>query len=114
MLTTYLRGEIDLSNVAEIREQLQTASRSTTAREPLIVDCTALTFLGSCGITVLCEIRKTLRAQGRDLTLVHVSPPIRHTLDILGLADIFGLPEAGSAGPCQDDTGRADPAAASS
>jgi anti-anti-sigma factor len=76
-----LRGEIDLSNVAEMRSSL------AGAQGPAVVDLTAVTYLDSTALYELGALRKRVG----NVVLVAPSPQIRRTLDIVGFTKIFDI-----------------------
>ena len=79
-----VRGEIDLANLARLRELLEEAIDGGASR--IVVDCHDLEFLDSSGIGALVAARTRLGADGE---LVLDSPPshVRKVLDITGVTD---------------------------
>ncbi len=76
-----LRGELDLSNVAEMRSTL------ADARAPAVVDLTAVTYLDSTALFELGALRKRVG----NVVLIGPSPQIRRTLEIVGFTKIFEI-----------------------
>jgi anti-sigma B factor antagonist len=52
-------GEIDMSNAEAFRRALATAAQG----DPVVVDLTAVTYLGSAGLSVLFAFAATVRAE---------------------------------------------------
>ena len=107
----FLRGEIDLTNVAEIIGQMQAAA--TRSDGEVVVDCCDLTFIDMAGINALLGAQRALVDQGRDLRLVHPSPPLTRVLHAVGLTELLspdrGLePAAQASGTSSWEVGHGD------
>ena len=76
-----LSGELDLSNVAEMRSSL------ASALGPAVVDLSAVTYLDSTALYELGALRKRVG----NVVLVAPSPQIRRTLEIVGYTKIFDI-----------------------
>jgi len=76
-----LSGELDLSNVAEMRSSL------ADAVGPAVVDLSAVTYLDSTALYELGALRKRVG----NVVLVAPSPQIRRTLEIVGYTKIFDI-----------------------
>jgi anti-anti-sigma factor len=76
-----LRGELDLSNVAEMRSSL------ADAHGPAVVDLSDVTYLDSTALYELGVLRKRVG----NVVLVAPSPQIRRTLEIVGFTKIFDI-----------------------
>jgi anti-anti-sigma factor len=76
-----LRGELDLSNVDEMRSSL------ADAQGPAVVDLSAVTYLDSTALYELGALRKRVG----NVVLVAPSPQIRRTLEIVGYTKIFDI-----------------------
>ncbi len=76
-----LSGELDLSNVAEMRSSL------AGALGPAVVDLSAVTYLDSTALYELGALRKRVG----NVVLVAPSPQIRRTLEIVGYTKIFDI-----------------------
>ena len=64
----HLRGEVDLSNVDDIRAALVDAVEHQT--EHLILDLTETTYLDSTGIRLLFELAERLAGRRQEMRLV--------------------------------------------
>jgi anti-anti-sigma factor len=64
----HVRGEVDLSNVEEIRTLLVDAVSHQT--EHLILDLTATTYLDSTGVRLVFELAERLQGRRQQLRLV--------------------------------------------
>ena len=76
-----LRGELDLSNVDEMRSSLAGASG------PAVVDLSGVTYLDSTALYELGALRKRVG----NVVLVGPSAQIRRTLEIVGFTKIFDI-----------------------
>ena len=78
-----LRGELDLSTVNKVQEELR---RVEAGDPPLVVlDLSALTFLDSTGLRSLIAADARGREQGRRLTLAQGPAVVRRVFEITGL-----------------------------
>jgi anti-anti-sigma factor len=100
-----ITGEIDLSNVATIRDALTEGVPNHALA--LVLDLTPITYLDSSGIQLIYRLREDLRMRGQDLVLV--IPPVSAANAALRLAGVEhhiktapGLEEALSSLPRED------------
>jgi anti-sigma B factor antagonist len=79
-----LRGEVDMSNAEELRDDLSRMTPNDALG--LVLDLNEVTYLDSAGIHLIYRLREALRARGQRLQLV--IPPdslINDTLRLAGL-----------------------------
>ena len=79
-------GEIDLSNVGELRSAVTEAAEGC---ELLRLDLSGVEFIDSTGLGGLLELRSTLRAQAVTLEIVAGDGPVRQAVEITGLAELL-------------------------
>jgi anti-sigma B factor antagonist len=79
----HLGGEVDVANVATLRERLQQAIDDAT--DPLLVDLSELDFIDSTGLGALVSLTKY--AQQREVAFTVALPrgPARRSFEITGL-----------------------------
>ncbi|HEX8759047.1 MAG TPA: STAS domain-containing protein [Pseudonocardiaceae bacterium] len=77
-------GEVDLATLGHLREHLHKYVSSDD--RGLVLDCTEVSFLAACGISLLVEIAERARAQGMALRLVAQTPLVLRALQA-ALAD---------------------------
>lgn len=85
-----LLGEIDLSNVAEVRREIFGFIENSDVSA--IVDLSGLAFIDSAGLGMLFELADVLDERRQHLLLV--SPPgsqPRRTVDVVGLDSRLGI-----------------------
>jgi len=78
----HVRGEVDMSNAAELSATLQNAVEHSAAG--LIVDFTTTQYLDSAGLHFVFDLGKRLRDRGQRLHLVvPTDSPVAAVLDIV-------------------------------
>jgi anti-sigma B factor antagonist len=68
VLVARLRGEIDMSNAGQLRDELYAATRNDALG--LVLDLSEVDYLDSAGIHLVHRLREGLRARGQQLRLV--------------------------------------------
>ncbi|MET8508513.1 STAS domain-containing protein [Streptomyces sp. NPDC004787] len=94
-----LRGEIDLDDAAQLRNDLVAALRSSPCG--LDLDLSDVTFCDSQGVHLLTDLDRLARQSGKTLVLTGLSRPVARLLHVTGaqrVLDIRGRPEP-EAGP---------------
>ena len=79
-------GEIDLSNVGELRDAVTTACEDC---DRLRLDLSGIEFIDSTGLGGLLELRSTLRAKNVTLEIVAGDGPVRQAVEITGLGELL-------------------------
>jgi anti-sigma B factor antagonist len=81
-----LSGEVDLSNAAEVGDELAKAVPNSALG--LILDLTATTYLDSSGVHLVFDLAERLRTRQQQLRIVvPTGAPIRRVLRIVELGD---------------------------
>ena len=79
-----LQGEVDASNVDEVRERLR--SLLTNRSVALVVDLSQTTYLDSAGINLLFALGDEMRGRQQRLAIVVADPsPIARMISLTGL-----------------------------
>jgi anti-sigma B factor antagonist len=90
-LVVAVAGEIDLDTAPALHAAVTAAIRQT-AGEPCILDLTAVTFLGSAGLTALLDATRVSEARREPLRIVVDSNrPVIRPIAITGLDDVLSL-----------------------
>jgi anti-anti-sigma factor len=55
----------------------------------LLVDLGDVTFIDSCAIAALLEMRRLVAREHRELRLQRISAPVSRLLELTGLTDLF-------------------------
>ena len=80
-----LRGELDLSTVAKVQDELR---RVEAGSPPVVVlDLSKLTFLDSTGLRCLVTADQRARDEGRRLVLVRGPDPVQRVFSITRLEE---------------------------
>jgi anti-sigma B factor antagonist len=89
-LPVVLRGDIDFTNAARVREAISSA---VTGRRPpeVRIEMGEVTFLDSSGVGVLVDAMKAAWEIEAAFKVVNPSPRVFDQLRIAGLLEAFGL-----------------------
>ena len=82
-----ISGDLDLSQVAQLRDELQRLVADTEAH--VLVDCAQLSFVDSTGIAVLLEAHDALKTQRRRMLIANVPARLRRTFELLGVSNLL-------------------------
>jgi len=88
-------GELDLASASILAGAIAPA---TTPGATIELDFTALTFIDSSGITVLCHALRDLGDNGR-LIIRHPTPGVRRTLELTGLDGLIQIADTSTPNP---------------
>jgi anti-anti-sigma factor len=77
-----LEGELDLSNVLYVEEEIRKAEKRKPA---LVLDLRKLRFLDSTGLRVIVSAHQRARNQGRKLRIVPGGEAVRRLFRLSGL-----------------------------
>jgi anti-sigma B factor antagonist len=81
-----MSGDVDLDSEPEAREAIAAAEGAAGAR--MVIDLSAVTFIGSCGVRILLDAADRARSAGRELLLIPGAPADK-VLELTGVADRF-------------------------
>ncbi len=99
-LVVTLRGELDITQAAELGRALAAAA---ICGPRIIVDLAELTFIDCAGLSVLVAAQRTARGAGADLVLAAVQQPVARLLCLtnrVGVLPVFAsVAEAASGAP---------------
>jgi anti-sigma B factor antagonist len=85
----YLVGELDLSVVDQLEDQLRTAlARATKA---LKVDLTDVTYIDSSSVGVLMRTLAAATDEGKAMRVVNAHGVCRRVLEVAGVAEVLGV-----------------------
>jgi anti-sigma B factor antagonist len=85
-------GELGLTTVSELRRRLETAFATGSPR--IVIDLSGVTHMDSTGLAELISAhQRAMELEGR-LVLVVTSLPIRRTLEIRGVVNLFTVVES--------------------
>ncbi len=84
-VTVSLKGELDLSTVAKVEEELRRVEAS--AATLLVLDLSGLTFLDSTGLRAVITADERARAQGRRFVIVKGPDAVQRVFAITRLEE---------------------------
>ncbi len=90
-VVVHVEGELDWETVDELSGCLGAAVRSVAAPAPVVVDLTALGFLGARGIAELLDHQDLCLRRGSALVVVANTAAVLRPLEALELTDVLGV-----------------------
>jgi anti-sigma B factor antagonist len=84
-----LRGELDLSTVGKVDDELQSVERA--GPKIVLLDLSSLTFLDSTGLRCVVRADDRARAEGRRLVVVKGPEAVQRVFEITRLEDRLEL-----------------------
>jgi anti-anti-sigma factor len=85
-----IKGELDASNVEQVREQILEAA--TSEAPGMVIDLTETTYLDSAGVRILFELARRLRSRRQELRIaVPADGIVRRVLVLTALGDVVPL-----------------------
>ena len=82
-----IRGEVDVSTSAALREELYTLIDNGATR--VVIDCGQMDFIDSSGLGVLVGALKRVREKDGELVLRALNPSPKKVFEITGLTKLF-------------------------
>lgn len=93
VLVAALRGEVDMSNAADVGEELTRAVPNDVAE--MVVDLSATRYLDSAAIEMLFELaRKLGRRRQRLAVVVPADSPLKRVLTLTDVASVAAVHES--------------------
>ncbi|MEU4107474.1 STAS domain-containing protein [Streptomyces sp. NPDC048208] len=86
-----LCGELDFDSVVQLHEAADAELSGSEGALPVVVDCAALTFCDSSGISALLRLYQRLAAQQRALRLAAVPASVSRLFTLTGLDQLFSV-----------------------
>ena len=84
-VTVSLKGELDLSSVGKVEEELERAEKDGPSI--LVLDLSQLTFLDSTGLRAVVTADERARTSGRRLVIVRGPDPVQRVFAITRLEE---------------------------
>jgi anti-sigma B factor antagonist len=84
-----IRGEVDVSTSAALREELYRLIDNGATR--VVIDCGEMDFIDSSGLGVLVGALKRVREKDGELVLRSLNPSARKVFEITGLTKLFTI-----------------------
>lgn len=95
-----LHGELDMATESRLRD-VAMAQLEVSGLAKLGLDLADITFLDSCGVNVIVDLRNQANDRGIDMEILAVSQRAARVLTIVGLAEAFGIPPKKDSVPAQ-------------
>ena len=93
-VTVSLEGELDLSTVAKVEEELRRVEASDASL--VVLDLSGLTFLDSTGLRAVITADERARAQGRRFVIVKGPDAVQRVFAITRLEERLEMVDDGS------------------
>lgn len=90
-VVVHVAGELDRETAEELSDCLGGAVRSVDPPAPVVVDLTAVDFLGACGIGLLLDHEDKCRRKGSALVVVANTVAVLRPLQVLELTGVLGV-----------------------
>ena len=82
-----LTGRLDSAGVETIEAKLTASIRNGT--EPVLIDLTAVSFVGSLGIRLLISCHRVLQRQDRRMAMFGAQPQVAEVFETVALSDLI-------------------------
>jgi anti-anti-sigma factor len=86
-----LRGELDLYSTVQLREAADAVLTGPQSASLVVVDCTALDYCDSTGITGLIQLHQRLAGHGGVLRLAAVPASVARIFALTGLDQVISV-----------------------
>ena len=92
-VTVSLKGELDLSSVGKVEEELERVEKDGPS--VLVLDLSQLTFLDSTGLRAVVTADERARSNGRRLVIVRGPDPVQRVFAITRLEERLEMVDDG-------------------
>ena len=92
-VTVSLKGELDLSSVGKVEEELERVEKDGPS--VLVLDLSQLTFLDSTGLLAVVPADERARSNGRRLVIVRGPDPVQRVFAITRLEERLEMVDDG-------------------
>ena len=86
-----VRGELDLATVPVLRTRLEAVGEVSDSPSPLVVDLSAVTFIGSAGLALLVDLHNKCTEGGTPLALVATGSVVPRAIQVTALDQVFAV-----------------------
>jgi anti-anti-sigma factor len=86
-----VRGELDLATVPVLRERLDSFGEVSESPSPLVIDLSAVTFIGSAGLALLVELHNRCDERGTLMALVVAGSVVPRAIQVTALDQVFAV-----------------------
>ncbi|NUT37558.1 MAG: STAS domain-containing protein [Hamadaea sp.] len=96
MTTVTVRGDVDLTTVAQLSQELHAAAEQ---KRDVVIDLAGVTFIDSTGVRVLVEAYRTARQHGLSLSVRGARHWVARVLEVTGVATMLSMPARDASQP---------------
>lgn len=86
-----VRGELDLATVPVLSDGLESVGEVSSAPSSLVVDLSAVTFIGSAGLALLVELHNQCTERGTPLAVVATGSVVPRAIQVTALDQVFAV-----------------------
>ncbi|MGH3761101.1 STAS domain-containing protein [Actinophytocola sp.] len=86
-----VRGELDLATVPVLRDRLDSVGEVSAEPSPLVIDLSAVTFIGSAGLALLVDQHNRCQDRGIPLELVATGSVVPRAIQVTALDQVFSV-----------------------
>lgn len=86
-----VRGELDLATVPVLRDRLDSIGEVSDSPAPLVIDLSAVTFIGSAGLALLVDLHNKCTERGVPLALVASGTVVPRAIQVTALDQLFAM-----------------------
>ncbi|MBK1786282.1 STAS domain-containing protein [Prauserella cavernicola] len=90
-LVVRVTGDVDLASSATLERHLTDVVTTAHPPEPLVLDLSAVGFLGSCGLSLLLRLHQAAESRGTHLRIVAGHRAVTRPVELLGLQHTLRL-----------------------
>jgi anti-anti-sigma factor len=84
-------GELDLATVPVLRDRLASLESASSSPDPLVIDLSSVTFIGSAGLALLVEVHNRCSERGMSLAIVAAGSVVPRAIQVTALDRVFAV-----------------------
>lgn len=93
VLTVSVEGDVDISNVKELKSSLEECI--IEYQPDIILNCEGLSYIDSTGLGVLVSALKKAQTYEKNISIIQLKPYLYKIFELTGLDKIFEIEVAG-------------------
>ncbi|MDT7724549.1 MAG: hypothetical protein QOI21_1125 [Actinomycetota bacterium] len=80
----HIAGEVDMSTVDTLERDLLDTIATASPPSSIVLECSEVTFLGSCGISLLLSVHRAALLQNTPVRIVAPQRAVRRPVQLIG------------------------------